>query len=34
VVAIINRALAKKIADRYQSGGEMAEALRQCAAAL
>jgi len=34
VVAIINKALAKKIADRYQSGGEMAEALRQCAAAL
>jgi serine/threonine-protein kinase len=34
VVAIINKALAKKIADRYQSGGEMAEAIRQCAATL
>lgn len=34
VVAIINKALAKKIGDRYQSGGEMAEAIRQCAATL
>jgi serine/threonine-protein kinase len=34
VVAIINRALAKKVAERYQSGQEMAEALRQCAASL
>ncbi|MBU1777133.1 MAG: serine/threonine protein kinase, partial [Gammaproteobacteria bacterium] len=34
VVAIINRALAKKIADRFQSGAEMAEAIRQCAASL
>ncbi|MBI4808460.1 MAG: CHASE2 domain-containing protein [Nitrosomonadales bacterium] len=34
VVAIINRAIAKKVGDRYQSGGEMAEAIRQCAATL
>jgi serine/threonine-protein kinase len=34
VAAIINKALAKKIADRFQNGGEMAEAIRQCAAAL
>jgi len=34
VVAIINKALAKKIEDRYQSGSEMAEAIRQCAATL
>ncbi len=34
VVAIINRALAKKVEERYQSGGEMAEAIRQCAAKL
>ncbi|MDP1634932.1 MAG: hypothetical protein Q8L69_09655, partial [Gallionellaceae bacterium] len=34
VVAIINRALQKKIADRFQSGAEMAEAIRQCAASL
>jgi serine/threonine-protein kinase len=34
VVAIINKALAKKIEERYQTGAEMAEALRQCAATL
>jgi CHASE2 domain-containing sensor protein len=34
VVAIINKALAKKIEDRYESGGAMAEAIRQCAASL
>lgn len=31
---IINRALAKDMNDRYQSGNEMAEAIRQCAARL
>jgi len=34
LVAIINRALAKEIADRYANGNEMAAALRQCAAGL
>ncbi|HLP98481.1 MAG TPA: serine/threonine-protein kinase [Sideroxyarcus sp.] len=34
VVAIINKALAKKVEDRYASGAEMAEAIRQCAATL
>jgi serine/threonine-protein kinase len=34
VVAIINKALSKKIADRYESGSAMAEAIRQCAASL
>ncbi|HEY6093859.1 MAG TPA: serine/threonine-protein kinase [Gallionellaceae bacterium] len=34
VVEIINKALSKKIADRYQTGAEMAEALRRCAASL
>ena len=34
VVAIINKALAKKIEDRYESGSAMAEALRKCAASL
>jgi hypothetical protein len=34
VVALINKALAKKVEDRYQTGSEMAEALRQCAAGL
>jgi serine/threonine-protein kinase len=34
VIAIINKALAKKVEERYQSGGEMAEAIRQCAATL
>jgi serine/threonine-protein kinase len=34
VVAIINKALAKKVADRYASGSAMAEAIRQCAASL
>jgi len=32
IVTIINRALAKQVEERYQSGQEMAEALRQCAA--
>lgn len=34
VVAIINKALAKKVEDRYESGVAMAEAIRQCAAGL
>jgi serine/threonine-protein kinase len=34
VVAIINKALAKKVEDRYKSGSVMAEAIRQCAAGL
>ncbi len=34
VAAIVNKALAKKVADRYQTGQEMAEAIRQCAATL
>ena len=34
VVAIINRALAKKVEERYQTGQEMAQAIRQCAANL
>jgi len=34
VVEIINKALAKKVDERYQNGQEMAEAIRQCAAAL
>jgi len=34
LAAIINRSLAKQVEDRYASGTEMAEALRQCAASL
>jgi serine/threonine-protein kinase len=34
VVAIINKALSKKIEDRYASGSAMAEAIRKCAASL
>ena len=34
LVAIINRALAKQIEDRYANGTEMAAALRHCAAGL
>jgi serine/threonine-protein kinase len=34
VVAIINKALAKKIPDRFANGSAMAEAIRQCAASL
>ena len=34
VVAVINKALAKKVEERYQTGQEMAEAIRQCAAIL
>ena len=34
VAAIINKALAKKVEDRYQSGSEMAETIRQCMASL
>jgi len=34
VVAIINKALAKKVEDRYESGAAMAEAIRQCASTL
>jgi serine/threonine-protein kinase len=30
VVAIINKALAKKVEERYLNGAEMAEAIRQC----
>jgi hypothetical protein len=34
VVDIIGKALAKKVEDRFQSGGAMAEAIRQCAATV
>jgi eukaryotic-like serine/threonine-protein kinase len=34
VVEIINKSLAKQMEDRYQSGSEMAEAIRRCAAGL
>lgn len=34
LVAIINRSLAKQIADRYSNGAEMADALRRCTASL
>jgi eukaryotic-like serine/threonine-protein kinase len=34
VCAIINRALAKEVTGRYQSGYEMAEAIRHCAAVI
>ncbi|MEI7841704.1 MAG: serine/threonine-protein kinase [Gallionellaceae bacterium] len=34
VVDVINKALAKKVEDRFQTGQEMAEAIRQCAATL
>jgi serine/threonine-protein kinase len=34
LVAIINRSLAKQVGDRYASGAEMADALRQCAAGM
>jgi eukaryotic-like serine/threonine-protein kinase len=34
VVAIINKALAKKVVERFESGSAMAEAIRQCAAGL
>ncbi len=34
VVKIINKALAKKVTERYQTGAEMADAIRQCAASL
>ena len=34
VVAIINKALAKKVVERFESGSTMAEAIRQCAAGL
>ncbi|NOT18715.1 MAG: serine/threonine protein kinase, partial [Sideroxydans sp.] len=34
VVAILNKALAKKVEDRFESGAAMAEAIRQCAAGL
>ncbi len=34
VVAIIEKAIAKKVEDRYENGAAMAEALRQCAATL
>jgi hypothetical protein len=30
-VAIINKSLAKQIEDRYASGADMVNALRQCA---
>jgi serine/threonine-protein kinase len=32
VVAIIDKALAKNVADRYQNGEEFAQAVRACAA--
>jgi serine/threonine-protein kinase len=34
VVAIVNKALEKKIGDRFASGSEMAEAIRRCASSL
>jgi serine/threonine-protein kinase len=34
VVAVIDKALAKKVEERFQTGQEMAEAIRQCAATL
>jgi eukaryotic-like serine/threonine-protein kinase len=34
LVAIINRSLAKQVVDRYTTGMEMADALRQCASSL
>ena len=34
VVAIINKALSKQVNRRFKTGGEMAEAIRQCAASL
>ncbi len=34
VVAIIDKALAKKVGERYENGAAMAEAIRQCAASL
>ncbi|MGA9666442.1 MAG: serine/threonine-protein kinase [Gallionella sp.] len=34
LVAIINRSLAKQVADRYANGAEMADALRRCLASL
>jgi len=34
VVVIINKALAKQVEQRYQTGNEMAEAIRLCAASL
>lgn len=34
VVAIINKALAKKVEERFESGAAMAEAIRQCASSL
>ena len=34
VAAIINKALAKKVEERYRTGSEMAEAIRQCSANL
>ena len=34
VVAIINKALAKRVEERYRNGAEMADAVRRCAASL
>ena len=34
VVNIINKALAKNVADRYQNGADMADAIRRCTASL
>jgi serine/threonine-protein kinase len=34
LVTIINKSLAKQIEDRYASGAEMADALRQCALSM
>ena len=34
VAHIINRALVKNVKERYQSGAEMADAIRRCAASL
>jgi serine/threonine-protein kinase len=32
LVTIINKALAKQVEERYQTGAEMAQALKQCMA--
>ena len=34
VTSIINKALTKNVADRYQNGADMADAIRRCAASL
>jgi len=34
VAAVINKALAKNVSERYQGGADMADAIRKCAASL